>query len=310
MVPYRLKTERRVPMAHIDDQGTQRANLAYIRTSMNEPLLERDEEADLAKKWKHEGDERAMQQLVKAYARLVIAAASKYKNYGLPLGDLIQEGNIGLMQAVNRFEPEREVRFSTYAAWWVRASIQDYILRNWSIVRTGTTSAQKSLFFNLRRLRSKIDGAATETGLTMEGREKISKLLGVRMKDVEAMEARLSGGDQSLNATLSEDGDDEHQSFLPDTRPNPEEIVIGLKDSATRSAWLNSALKNLSEREQRIIRERHLQYETVTLEDLGKKLGVSKERVRQLETRAMEKLKQNLVPRIGKRINDFLTDAS
>ncbi|HOO51853.1 MAG TPA: RNA polymerase factor sigma-32 [Alphaproteobacteria bacterium] len=297
-------------MAYIDDQGTQKANLDYIRTSMNEPLLEREHEAELARRWRNNGDERAMHELVRSYTRLVIAAASKFKNYGLPLGDLIQEGNIGLMQAVNRFEPEREVRFSTYATWWIRASIQDYILRNWSIVRTGTTAAQKSLFFNLRRLRSKIDGAATERGLTTDGREQISKMLGVRVKDVETMEARMSGRDQSLNATLSEDGEDEYQSFLPDTRPNPEQIVIGNKDSKTRSVWLNSALQTLSDREQRIIKERHLQYETVTLEELGKKLGVSKERVRQLEARAMQKLKQNLEPRIGNHIQDMLTDAA
>ena len=297
-------------MAHIDDRDTQKANLDYIRTSMNEPLLEREYESQLAKRWKYQQDEKAMHELVRAYARLVIAAASKFKHYGLPIGDLIQEGNIGLMQAANRFEPEREVRFSTYAAWWIRASIQDYILRNWSIVRTGTTAAQKSLFFNLRRLRAKIDGAAAENGLTAEGRDKISKILGVKLKEVEDMEARMSGGDQSLNARLSEDGDDEFQSFLPDNRPNPEDIVIGIKDSSTRSKWLNSALKTLSDREQRIIRERHLQYETVTLEDLGKKLGVSKERVRQLEARAMEKLKQNLEPKIGKQIKDMLSDAA
>lgn len=293
-------------MAHIDDQNTQKANLDYIRSSMKEPLLEREHEADLARRWKNNKDERAMHELVRSYTRLVVAAAAKYKNYGLPIGDLIQEGNIGLMQAVNRFEPEREVRFSTYAAWWIRASIQDYILRNWSIVRTGTTSAQKSLFFNLRRLRARIDGAAAENGLTMEGREKISKVLGVRMKDVEDMEARMSGGDQSLNATISDDGEDEYQSFLADTRPNPEEVVIGMKDAKTRSNWLNSALRTLSDREQEIIRQRHLQYETVTLEDLGKKLGVSKERVRQLEARAMQKLKQNLEPRIGRHIKDML----
>lgn len=293
-------------MAHIDDQNTQKANLSYIRSSMKEPLLEREHEADLARRWKNNKDERAMHELVRSYTRLVVAAASKYKNYGLPIGDLIQEGNIGLMQAVNRFEPAREVRFSTYAAWWIRASIQDYILRNWSIVRTGTTSAQKSLFFNLRRLRARIDGAAAETGLTMEGREKISKVLGVRMKDVEDMEARMSGGDQSLNATISDDGEDEYQSLLADTRPNPEEVVMGIKDAKTRSNWLNSALRTLSDREQEIIRQRHLQYETVTLEDLGKKLGVSKERVRQLEARAMQKLKQNLEPRIGRHIKDML----
>lgn len=294
-------------MAHIDDQVTQRANLEYIRTSMETPLLEREHEADLARRWRDKGDERAMHELVRAYGRLVIAAASKFRNYGLPLGDLIQEGNIGLMLAVNRFDPSRDVRFSTYATWWVRASIQDYILRNWSIVRTGTTSAHKSLFFNLRRLRARIDGVATENGLTSEGREKIAKTLGVRVKDVELMEGRLNGGDQSLNATIGEDGDDEFQSFLADDRPNPEEVVIGMKDAATRSMWLNSALKTLNERERRIIQERHLRHETVTLEELGQKLGVSKERVRQLESRAMEKLKQRLTPRLIDRDSGQMT---
>lgn len=297
-------------MAYIDDQSTQKSNLEYIRASMKEPILEREYEAELARKWRDNKDERAMHQLIKSYARLVIAAASKFKNYGLPIGDLIQEGNIGLMQAVNRFEPERDVRFSTYASWWIRASIQDYILRNWSIVRTGTTAAQKSLFFNLRRLRSRIRGAASENGLTSQGREDIAKLLGVRVRDVEDMEARMQGGDQSLNATLSEDSEDEFQSLLRDNSPTPEELVITRKDSKTRSLWLNSALRQLNEREQRIIRERHLQYNTVTLEDLGKKLGVSKERVRQLEARAMEKLKSNLMPRMRDNLDDFLTSAA
>jgi RNA polymerase sigma-32 factor len=178
--------------------------------------------------------------------------------------------------------------------WWIRASIQDYILRNWSIVRTGTTAAQKSLFFNMRRLRAKINGAATENGLTTDGRIKIAKELGVRVKDVEDMEGRMNKGDQSLNALVSNDGEEEVGSFLADTRPNPEEVVTEIKDAQARSKWLNDALKKLSEREQQIIRERHMSYDTVTLEDLGKKLGVSKERVRQLESRAMEKLRGTL----------------
>ncbi|MFA7275742.1 MAG: RNA polymerase factor sigma-32 [Pseudobdellovibrionaceae bacterium] len=283
-------------MAYIDDQITQRANLGYIRSAMNEPLLEREHEFDLARRWREKGDEKALHELVRSYTRLVVAAASKFRNYGLPMGDLIQEGNIGLMQAANRFEPDRDVRFSTYATWWIKASIQDYILRNWSIVRTGTTAAQKSLFFNFRRLRAKIDGAASEHGLTPDGRVKMAETLGVRVQDVEDMEGRMSGGDQSLNATIGEDGEDEHQSFLADTRPNPEDVVIGMKDAQARSKWLKDALQSLSERERSIIYDRHLGYETVTLEDLGKKLGVSKERVRQLEARAIQKLKENLTP--------------
>lgn len=281
-------------MAHIDDVQTQRSNLEYIRSSMNEPMLEKDHELDLARRWRDKGDERALHELVTSYTRLVVAMASRFRNYGLPIGDLIQEGNIGLMQAANRFEPERGVRFSTYAAWWIRSSIQDYVLRNWSIVRTGTTAAQKSLFFNLRRLRAKIEGKNGKEGLGIEGRAQIAKDLDVKVSDVEDMEARLAANDQSLNAVIGEDGDSDWQSFLADARPNPEEVVMGMKDSQTRSAWLQEALDELSDREQTIIRERHLVYEPVTLEELGKQLGVSKERVRQLEQRAMDKLKVSM----------------
>lgn len=282
-------------MAYIDDAGTQKANMGYIRSSMNEPMLERDHEFELAVRWKEHGDEKALHELIRSYTRLVISTAAKFKHYGLQMGDLIQEGNVGLMQAANKFDPSRDVRFSTYATWWIRASIQDYILRNWSIVRTGTTAAHKSLFFNLRRLRVRIEGAENENGLTSLGREKIAGALGVRVKDVEDMEGRMSRGDQSLNAMISDDGEEEVGSFLADTRPNPEDVVIGMKDAQTRSKWLNEALKKLSEREQHIIRERHMQFdENVTLEELGKKLGVSKERVRQLESRALEKLRGTL----------------
>ncbi len=283
-----------IVMAHIDDVQTQRSNLDYIRNSMNEPLLEKEHELELARRWREKGDEKALHELVQSYTRLVVAMASKVRNYGLPIGDLIQEGNIGLMQAANRFEPERELRFSTYASWWIRSSIQDYVLRNWSIVRTGTTAAQKSLFFNLRRLRAKIEGKNGQEGLGMEGRAAIARDLDVKISDVEDMEARLAANDQSLNAVIGEDGDSDWQSFLADNRPNPEEVVMGMKDAQTRSAWLQDALGELSDREQTIIRERHLVYEPVTLEELGKQLGVSKERVRQLEQRAMDKLKVSM----------------
>jgi len=285
-------------MAYIDDPQTQKANLSYIRTSMAEPILEKDHELELARRWRTDGDEKALHELVKSYTRLVVSAASKFRNYGLPMGDLIQEGNIGLMQAAARFEPERELRFSTYATWWIRSAMQDYILRNWSIVRTGTTAAQKSLFFNLRRLRAQIERTNGTGGLTDEGRAKIAKDLKVNLKDVQEMEGRMSGADSSLNATVGEDGEEEWQNFLADDRPNPEDIVMGMRDSKTRSQWLADALGTLSDREQKIIRDRHLQYETVTLEDLGKELGVSKERVRQLEARAMEKLKASMTQKI------------
>lgn len=293
-------------MSHIDDQHTQKANLDYIRSSMGEPILDRDHELDLARRWRDEGDEAALHELVRSYTRLVVAMASKFRNYGLPMGDLIQEGNIGLMQAANRFEPEREVRFSTYASWWIRSSIQDYVLRNWSIVRTGTTAAQKSLFFNLRRLRAKIEGQSEGRPLDDEGRKKIADELNVNLKDITDMESRLAANDQSLNARIGENGDNEWQNLMPDDTPGPEEVVIGMRDSQTRSEWLQTALNALSEREQKIIRKRHLGDETVTLEKLGEELGVSKERVRQLEQRAMDKLKVSLTTQARNPDNLFL----
>lgn len=284
-------------MPHIDDPQTQRANLNYIRASMKAPLLTREREFDLARRWRGEEDEDALHELVRAYARLVVATAGRFRHYGLPMGDLVQEGNVGLMQAASRFEPERDVRFSTYAAWWIRSAMQDYILRNWSIVRTGTTTAQKALFFNLRRLRAKIDDLSGGP-LTREGRAWIADELRVEVRDVEAMEMRMSGADHSLNAPVAETGEDRWQDFLPDQRPGPEEVVIGMRDGASRSRWLAEAIGELSPREQIIIRQRRLSEEGATLEELGRQLGVSKERVRQLEHRAMLKLRASMERRV------------
>lgn len=285
-------------MAYLDDPTTQQANMRYIRAAMHEPLLEKEHELDLARRWKDNRDEKALHELVRSYTRLVVAIASKFKNYGLPIGDLIQEGNIGLMEAAARFEPALENRFSTYATWWVKAQIQDYVLRNWSIVRTGTTASQKSLFFNLRRLRAKIDGQSARDYLDTEAVSKIAHELGVQPKEVLEMEARMNGGDQSLNNTVGEAGEDEWQDFLADQSPNPEEVVIGMRDNATRSQWLGEALGELSPRERTIIEERRMGDDVVTLEDLGKQLGISKERVRQLEQRAMDKLKASLLVKV------------
>lgn len=293
-------------MAYIDDPQTQKANMDYIRSSMNQPMLEKEHELGLARRWRDDKDEKALHEMVSSYTRLVISVASRFRNYGLPMGDLIQEGNIGLMQAADRFDPERDLRFSTYATWWIRASIQDYVLRNWSIVRTGTTSAQKSLFFNLRRLRSKIENKAEKEGLNDESRAEIAKELNVKVKDVETMEGRMSGADQSLNATIGEDGESDWQSMLADDGPNPEDVASMVMDSQARSRWLNNALGGLSDREQTIIRQRHLGHDVVTLEVLGKELGVSKERVRQLEQRAMEKLKTSIEDQVDDTDNLFL----
>lgn len=280
-------------MGYIDNATSRRANVTFIRSAMSIPLLTREREQELAVRWRADDDEAALHELVTAYTRLVAGMAVRFRNYGLPVGDLMQEGNLGLLQAAARFEPERGVRFSTYAAWWVRSAMQDYILRNWSIVRTGTTSAQKSLFFNLRRLRARIEG---ETGapLSEAGRIKIAADLRVPARDVEAMELRLSFSDQSLNAPISEDGDDAWQDFLADTRPSPEAEVILRRDGKTRSRWLAVALGDLPPRERRIIEFRLLRDNPSTLEELGRELGVSKERVRQLERRALEKLRAAL----------------
>jgi len=280
-------------MAHFDDTKTRRANLTYIKASMRTPLLSREREFELARRWREAGDRSALHELITAYARLVVAIAARFRNYGLPLGDLIQEGNLGLMQAAQRFEPEREVRFSTYAAWWIRSQMQDFILRNWSIVRTGTTAAQKSLFFNLRRLRARIDDPSGGA-LSDANAGKIAVTLGVGKNDVADMDARLAGGDLSLNAAPGEDGDGEIQDFLVDPGPSPESTAMRAHDEGIRLRYLAEAISELTPRERAVISERRLREENVTLEALGRAFGVSKERVRQIEHRALGKLKTAL----------------
>ena len=265
----------------------------FVKAAMAAPFLEREEERALAVLWRDNRDERALHRLAHAHMRLVIALAARFRHYGLPVADLIQEGHVGLLEAAARFEPEREVRFSTYATWWIRASMQDYILRNWSIVRGGTSSAQKALFFNLRRLRAKLsrDGQGTGDGKLFAT---IATAIGVSAADVELMDTRLSGPDISLNAplvTTDTSGPSERVEFLVDDKPLPDELVGDSIDSVRRIDWLRDALTVLSERELRILRERRLREESATLESLGVTLGISKERVRQIENRALEKLR-------------------
>ncbi len=285
-------------MSRFEDQATQRANSVFIRRSMKAPLLTKEHEYELALRWRNNKDESALHELIDSYNRLVVSTANKFRNYGLPLSDLIQEGVIGLLQAANRFEPERDVRFSTYASWWIRSSMQDFILRNWSIVRTGTTAAQKSLFFNLRRLRARIEDQTGET-LNHDGRQKIAETLNVNIKDVEAMESRMSGADGSLNTTLRDDSEQEWQQMIVDERPSPEQVVISSLDGGQRMDWIHEALAQLGERERIIIQRRRLTDEGVTLESLGRDFGVSKERVRQLEHRAMQKLKSFMAAKVA-----------
>ncbi|NDV87378.1 RNA polymerase factor sigma-32 [Aurantimonas aggregata] len=275
---------------------SQSARRTMIRAAMAAPYLQREEEYELAVRWKENRDQEALHKITQAHMRLVISMASKFRHFGLAMNDLIQEGHVGLLEAAARFEPEREVRFSTYATWWIRASIQDYILRNWSIVRGGTSSAQKALFFNLRRLRARLSQGADSLSGTAMYRE-IATALKVSEGDVALMDSRLSGPDSSLNAPLIDDesGSADRQDFLVAKDPLPDEMVSTSIDEQRRVTWLTSALDVLSERELKIIRERRLQDDGATLEALGTKLGISKERVRQIETRALEKLKAALL---------------
>jgi len=271
-------------------------NRDIVRWAMNAPYLERAEEYNLASRWKDSNDQAALHKIASAHMRLVIAIAAKFKSYNLLMADLVQEGYVGLLEAAARFEPERDVRFSTYATWWIRASIQDYILRNWSIVRGGTSSAQKALFFNLRRLRTKL-AQEDDTLSRAEIYNRISRKLGVSVSDVETMDFRLTSADNSLSTPLSQDDNSSATKidFLVDHQPLQDKIVENEIDNQRRCQWLKQALKVLNERELHIIRTRRLNDEGKTLESLGEQLGISKERVRQIESRAMEKLHQALL---------------
>ena len=263
---------------------------SFIKTAMSLPLLEQTHEYELASKWKDSKDEAALHELIQAHMRLVVSFAVKYRNYGLSLGDLIQEGNIGLMKAAQKFEPDRGFRFSTYASWWIRASIQDFLLKHWSIVRIATTSKQKSLFFSLRRLKQKING--TESGnIDYNMAENVASDLNISTTAVINMDSRITQNDSSLNKKISEDGEDEFLSLLEDENARPDNIVFSKNEINHKKTMVNSAIDSLDERETQIINERHLSEDPKTLEYLGKKLRISKERVRQIEKGAMNKMR-------------------
>ena len=271
-------------------------SVKFMKAVKQARYLSREEEQDLAIRWKEHNDQEAMHQIAQAHMRLVVSMAAKMRNYGLPMSDLVQEGHVGLLEAASRFEPSREIRFSTYATWWIRASMQDYVLRNWSIVRGGTSSAQKTLFFNLRRLRARLgQGEDGLSGYALH--QEIATAIGVSTKDVAAMDSRLSGADQSLNTPVSDDegSDTQRQDFLVSDSPLPDEIARDHIDGQRRTNWLKCALSVLSERELGIIQKRRLNEDGETLESLGNTLGISKERVRQIENRAMEKMKEALL---------------
>ncbi len=268
------------------------------RRAMQAELLDAETERDLAYAWRDRRDEQALHRLITAYMRLAISMAAKFKRYGAPMGDLIQEASLGLMKAADKFDPDRGVRFSTYAVWWIKASIQDYVMRNWSMVRTGSTSSQKSLFFNMRRVQARLEREAAAEGKSLDRhqmRELIATEVGVSMADVELMEGRLSGSDFSLNATQSvEDEGREWIDTLEDDATQAAETVEHEKDITTLRGWLVSAMHDLNERERFIVRERKLREAPRTLESLGTELGLSKERVRQLEAAAFGKMRKSL----------------
>jgi RNA polymerase sigma-32 factor len=264
----------------------------YLREIRKFPMLEKDEEYMLAKRWQEYEDTDAAHQLVTSHLRLVAKIAMGYRGYGLPIGEVISEGNVGLMQAVKRFDPDKGFRLATYAMWWIRASIQEYILRSWSLVKLGTTAAQKKLFFNLRKAKSQID-ALEEGDLTPEHAEEIARQLGVSVDEVMSMNRRLGGPDNSLNAPLRQDSEAEWQDWLTDdTAITQEESYAEDKEMEVRRAMLNEALGELNERERYIITERRLAEEPRTLEELSKVYNVSRERIRQIEVRAFEKLQK------------------
>jgi RNA polymerase sigma-32 factor len=265
----------------------------YLAEIRRFPMLEPQEEYMLAKSWRDHGDVDSAHKLVTSHLRLVAKIAMGYRGYGLPVGELISEGNVGMMQAVKRFDPDKGFRLSTYAMWWIRASIQEYILRSWSLVKIGTTAAQKKLFFNLRRLRGQmkaIDGGQ----LTPDQVEKIATQLDVSKEEVITMDRRLAGGDASLNAPLrnDEDGGGEWQDWLVDETPNQETRLVEGDEFDSRKQLLTNAMQELNERERDILMQRRLTEEPTTLEDLSARYGISRERVRQIEVRAFEKLQK------------------
>ncbi len=262
----------------------------YLEEIRKFPMLEPEEEFMLAKRWQEHEDSEAAHRLVTSHLRLVTRIAMGYRGYGLPIGEVISEGNVGLMQAVKRFEPEKGFRLATYAMWWIRASIQEYILRSWSLVKMGTTAAQKKLFFNLRRMKGQIR-ALEEGDLKPEQVKKIATTLGVPEHDVVSMNRRL-GGDASLNAPVRADmeGGGEWQDWLVDDAPDQEERLVESEELSRRRAYLAKAMATLNDRERRIFEARRLAEDPATLEDLSEEFGVSRERIRQIEVRAFEKV--------------------
>lgn len=264
-----------------------------IRRAMELPLLTHEQEIKLTRLWQETQNDRALRQLVEPHLRLVISIAKRFKNYGLPLEDLMQEGVLGLMHAAERYDASRKVRFATYAQWWIRSCMTEHVLRNWSLIRLGTTRSQKSLFFNLRRLRNEIDGVRGET-MRPETIAAIAKALKVSPDEVRAMEQRLGARDMSLNVAVGDESGEERGALLVCERPDPELQILNEEAGRLRAQLLGAALEALPHRERRIVEMRRLRDHPMTLEEVGRAFGVSKERVRQLENRALAKIRAHI----------------
>ncbi len=287
--------------ATIPALGGEQSLNRYLAEIRKFPILAPEQEYMLAKRFQEHGDPDAAAQLVTSHLRLVAKIAMGYRGYGLPVSELISEGNIGLMQGVKKFEPDRGFRLATYAMWWIRASIQEFILRSWSLVKMGTTAAQKKLFFNLRRMKSKLD-AFEDGDLSPENLTKIATDLGVTEDEVTSMNRRMAmGGDTSLNVSMREDGEGQWQDWLVDDAPLQDKVVADAQEADVRHEMLVSAMDDLNEREQHILTERRLTDDPKTLEELSQVYGVSRERVRQIEVRAFEKLQKAMMRLAGDR---------
>ena len=265
-----------------------------IERSKKASILEKDEEFELINDWRDNKTPRSLQKILNSYLRLAVSYARKYSSYGLPIDDLIHEGVLGIMHALEKFDTSKDFRLSTYASWWIRASIQDYILKNWSVVRTGSTASQKALFFNLKKIKQQINDVSREF-MGQNEINKVSNMLNVKSIDVQNMESRLTGGDLHLNQKVDNETENDLMSLLADDRQNPEESFEEFNDKNIKINFINKAIDSLNEREKTIIRLRKFREKSITLDELGQKLKISKERVRQIETKALEKLKRSLL---------------
>ena len=265
-----------------------------VELSKKAAILEKDEEFMLINDWRDNKTPRSLQKILNSYLRLAVSYARKYSSYGLPIDDLIHEGVLGIMHALEKFDTSKDFRLSTYASWWIRASIQDYILKNWSVVRTGSTASQKALFFNLKKIKQQINDVSREF-MGQDEINKVSSMLNVKSLEVQNMESRLSGGDLHLNQKVDNETENDLMSLLADDRQNPEEAYEDFNDKNIKKDFINKAIDTLNDRERTIIRLRKFREKSITLDELGQKLRISKERVRQIETKALEKLKKSLL---------------